>query len=76
MDIAEGVLPGEKEVEERKEDKSMNKEPGEHSNAVPAQLLPQCARILHVQDLPRHQKDNPKWKIPGRTEHHYESYRS
>lgn len=54
----------------------MNKEPGEHSNTVPAQLLPQCARILHVQDLPRHQKDNPKWKIPGRTEHHYESYKS
>lgn len=46
----------------------MYEEAGEHSEAVPAQLLPQGARVLHVQDLPRHQEDDPEGEVPERTE--------
>lgn len=46
----------------------MDKEASEHSDAVPAQLLPQGAWVLHVQDLPRHQEDDPEWEIPERKE--------
>lgn len=44
----------------------MHEEAGEHGDAVPAQLLPQRTRVLHVQDLPRHQEDDPKRKVPVR----------
>lgn len=46
----------------------MDEEAGEHSDAVPAQLLPQRAGVLHVQDLSRHQEDDTERKVPERTE--------
>lgn len=46
----------------------MDKEAGEHRDAVPAQLLSQRARVLHVQDLSCHQEDDPKREVPERTE--------
>lgn len=42
----------------------MDEEAGEDRNAVPAQLLPQRARVLHVQDLSRHQENDPEWEVP------------
>lgn len=42
----------------------MHEEAGEHGDGVPAQLPAQRARILHVQDLPRHQEDDPEREIP------------
>lgn len=45
----------------------MDEEASEHGDAVPAQLLPQRARVLHVQDLSSHQEDDSEWKVPERT---------
>lgn len=42
----------------------MDKKPSKDGDSIPAQLLPQSARVLHVQDLPCHQEDDPKWKVP------------
>lgn len=42
----------------------MDKEASEHGDAIPAQLLPQRAWVLHVQDLTRHQEDDSKWEVP------------
>ena len=66
-DVGEGVLPGEDKVEEREEDESVDEEASEHGDAVPAQLLPQRARVLHVQDLSSHQEDDSEWKVPEST---------
>lgn len=44
----------------------MDEESGEDGDAVPAQLLTQSARVLHIQDLSCHQEDDPKWKVPER----------
>lgn len=48
----------------------MDEEASEHGDAVPAQLLPQRARVLHVQDLSCHQEDDSEWKVPERTNRH------
>ena len=45
----------------------MDKKACEDGDAIPAQLLPQGARVLHVQDLASHQEDDPKRKVPERT---------
>lgn len=42
----------------------MHEEAGQHGDAVPAQLPPKGARVLHVQDLPCYQEDNPKREVP------------
>lgn len=67
-DVGEGVLPGEDEVEEREEDESVDEEASEYGDTIPAQLLPQCARVLHVQDIPRYQEDDYERKVPLTTE--------
>lgn len=47
----------------------MDKKSSKDGDSIPAQLFPQSARVLHVQDLPSHQEDDPKGKVPaGRQE--------
>lgn len=43
----------------------MDKESSKDGDSIPAQLLSQSARVLHVQDLPSHQEDDPKGKVPA-----------
>lgn len=42
----------------------MDEEASEDGDAIPAQFLPQCARVLHVQDLPCDQEDDPEREVP------------
>lgn len=42
----------------------MDEEAGQDGDAIPAQLLSQGARVLHVQDLPSDQEDDSKRKVP------------
>lgn len=43
----------------------MDKESSKDGDSIPAQLLSQSAWVLHVQDLPSHQEDDPKRKVPA-----------
>lgn len=67
-DEGKGVLPCKDEIEKRQEDESMDKEASKYGDTIPAQLLAQCARVLHVQDLPCHQEDDSKRKVPDAKE--------
>lgn len=51
----------------------MDKKSSKDGDSIPAQFFPQSARVLHVQDLPCHQEDDPKRKVPvGRQAEHFQ----
>lgn len=62
----EWVLPRQDKIEEWKQDEAMDKQPTQNCDSVPAQLPAQDGRVLHVQDLPSHQENDPKWEIPAK----------
>lgn len=42
----------------------MDEQSSQNGHRVPAELLPQCGGVTHVQDPRSHQKDDPKREIP------------
>lgn len=64
-DVGEGVLPSEEVEEERQQDEAVHKQAGQDRDEVHAQLLSQVSRIVHVQDLPRHQEHDTKGEVPA-----------
>lgn len=46
----------------------MDKKASKDGDSIPAQFFAQSARVLHVQDLPCHQEDDPKWEVPVGTQ--------
>lgn len=43
----------------------MKHQPHDHSDCIEAQFLPHSRGVIHFQDLSRHQKHNPKRKVPA-----------
>ena len=65
-DEAEGVLACEDEVEQGQQHQAVHAQTQQHRDGVHTQLLPHTPRILHLQDLTRHQEYDPERKVPGR----------
>lgn len=64
-DVGEGVLPSEEVEEERQQDQAVHEQAWQDRDEVHAQLLSQVSRIMHVQDLSRHQEHDTKGEVPA-----------